>query len=175
MLPNPDQSNEQDLDNMLQLPSSKYFSASELNNFLNSSNCTNSSSMIHFNIRSLPKNFDQLNEHLSTFDKNIDIIAISETRLNDKSVSNIDLPHYDFFQDNSPTMAGGVALYISNHLKAKHRPDLNFEMQQVESCWVEFDTSKSTSTVIGCVYRHPHANLVEFTKQLEEIIKPTNN
>jgi hypothetical protein len=133
LLPNPDQSDEQDLDNMLQLPSSEYFSVSDLNNFLKSKNCTKSLSSIHFNIRSLQTIFDQLSDHLSTFDRIIDIIAISETRLNDKSVSDIDLPYYDLYQDNSPTMAGGVALYISKHLKAIHRPDLKLQMQSVES------------------------------------------
>lgn len=37
-----------------------------------------------------------------------------------------------FFTD-SPTNAGGAALYIANNLKAIPRPDIKFNMELVES------------------------------------------
>ena len=66
-------------------------------------------------------------------------------------------------------MAGGAALYVSNNLNAIHRPDIKFDMQQVESCWIELETN-SNPIIIGCVYRHPHANVEEFSTQMDDII-----
>ena len=39
------------------------------------------------------------------------VIAISETKLNPNSVSNVNLSNYKFFRNDSPTNAGGVGLY----------------------------------------------------------------
>ena len=43
------------------------------------------------------------------------ITAISETRLNENSVSSIELPHYYFFHHDSPTAAGGAGLNVSKN------------------------------------------------------------
>ena len=40
---------------------------------------------------------------------------------------------------DSPTNAGGAALYIANNLKAVPRPDIKFDVALVESCWAEID------------------------------------
>lgn len=44
-----------------------------------------------------------------------DVIAISETRLNSYSVSNIDLINYNFFHNDSPTATCGAGIYISKN------------------------------------------------------------
>ena len=45
-------------------------------------------------------------------------------------------------------------------------------MQLVESCWVEIDPCNGKApTLIGSIYRHPGANIEEFTKQLDDLIK----
>jgi len=44
-----------------------------------------------------------------------DILAISETKLNSRSIINIDITQYNFFHIDSETAAGGAALYISNN------------------------------------------------------------
>ena len=41
------------------------------------------------------------------------------------SVWNIELPHYHFFHRDSPTVAGGAELYVSENLKSIPRPDLS--------------------------------------------------
>ena len=42
-----------------------------------------------------------------------EIIAISETKLQEGNVNNIGIPGYVFLNFNSPTNAGGVGLYVS--------------------------------------------------------------
>ena len=175
LLPNPVHGDDQDLDNSLYLPSSKYYAASELNDNFKRHDNVKPFSCIHFNLRSLPKNFHELCANLATFENEFDIVAISETRLNDKTVVNTNIPGYDFFQDDSPTAAGGVGLYISKFLKASFRPDLKLKLQQVESCWVEFKTANKSSTIVGCIYKHPRANIEEFMVKLESILNEINN
>ena len=46
---------------------------------------------------------------------------------------------FNSFHTDSPTNAGGAALYIANNLKAVPRPDIKFDVALVESCWAEID------------------------------------
>lgn len=70
---------------------------------------------------------------------------------------------------------GGAAIYISKSLKSIPRPDIKFDMQLVESCWAEIDPCNGKAHVlIGCIYRHPSANIEEFTSQFDELIKRFN-
>jgi hypothetical protein len=49
-------------------------------------------------------------------------------------------------------------------------------MNQAESCWIEVESYKNNKNIItGCIYRHPHADLDNFSSQLEEMIKTFNH
>ena len=64
--------------------------------------------IIHFNIRSLQKNVQTLNNYLSQLDKQPDIIALSETKLHEGRIfANINLDDYKFNYVNSLTNACG--------------------------------------------------------------------
>jgi hypothetical protein len=53
-----------------------------------------------------------------------------------------------------------------------YRPDIKFKMPLVESCWCEIICGKNKPNIIvGCIYKHPTANLSDFTLELEGIIK----
>ena len=82
-------------------------------------------SLFHINACSLYKNFDDL-QHLNCT-KKIDIIAISETRIT-KQVSlsnNLNFNNYSFEFTPTDTFAGGILLYIANHLSYKCRNNLS--------------------------------------------------
>ena len=99
-------------------------------------------SILHCNIRSLSKNLNLLEELLCSLDSKLDILGITETKLGEKSISNVNIKGYNFFHTDSPTNAGGAALYtlcIANNLKAVPRPDIKFDIALVESCWAEID------------------------------------
>ena len=117
LLANPDKNDEADTDMMFINPHSDYFSLSKVNNELNNSKgkCI---SLFHCNIRSLTKNLTLLNDMLYSLDCRPDIIAITETQLNPNSTSNVDLSNYHLFHPDSPTLAGGTALYVSKNFKA---------------------------------------------------------
>ena len=57
----------------------------------------------------------------------------------EKSISNVNIEGYNFYHTDSPTNAGGAALYITSNLNAIPRPDIKFKMNLVESCCPEID------------------------------------
>ena len=174
LLPNPDKNDEADPDLMFINPQSDYYSISKMNNVLISRQ-GKGISLLHCNIRSLTKNLNLLNDMLYSLDSGLDVIAITETRLNPNSISNTELLNYNLFHVDSPTLAGGVAIYANKALKTIPRPDLKIDLPLVESCWIEIDPCNNNRYIlIGCIYRHPSAGMDEFTVKLEELIKESN-
>ena len=92
IITNPDKFDECDPDHILPLPSSDHKSLSEMNSTFGKAG-SNALTLFHCNIRSLPKNLSLLHDILYCLDSRSNIIAISETRLNKNSVSNIELTH----------------------------------------------------------------------------------
>ena len=74
-------------------------------------------SLFHINACSLSKNFDDV----------LDIVAVSETRINRKTslTSNINLQNYSFESTPTESNAGGTLLYIANFLPYKTCMDLS--------------------------------------------------
>ena len=78
-------------------------------------------SIFHCNIRSLAKNKPLLLGILSTVKTMPDIIAISESKINENTSANLNIPSYAFVNINSKTQAGVVAMYVSNDLEFSRR------------------------------------------------------
>ena len=110
---NPNKFDECDPDLMLNTPCSKYYSVRSFNKLLVNSDAK-SFSILYRNIRSLSKNLNLLEELLCSLDSKLDILGITETILGEKSISNSFF--YNFFHSDSPTNAGGAALYIAYNL-----------------------------------------------------------
>ena len=90
----------------------EYFSMSKLSNL--SFNLSKQDFFIlHFNVKSLPKSINKLDEFLNDFQRMPGAIAISETKLNSNNVSKIKIPNYNFLRSDSSKNAGGVGVYIS--------------------------------------------------------------
>ena len=82
-------------------------------------------SIFHCNIRSLEKNKSLLHDILCPVKTTPDIIAISESKINENTSANLNIPGYAFVNINSKTQAGGVGLYLSNDLEFSRRSDFN--------------------------------------------------
>ena len=66
--------------------------------------------------QSLPKNKDKVEEFFNGMSRIPDAIAISETKLNANSVTNVNIPNYTFLRKDSSTNAGGGwSLYKTKH------------------------------------------------------------
>ena len=150
---NTDFLNESDFDNAEGV--SKYYSMSDLNSVL-TSKAQNDLFILHLNIVSLVKYIDELKSTLSKTKVVPDIICLTETRLMDKKLvwqkKLIKIPNYDLFSYvNSPTTAGGVAIYthisISEYMKRK--PELRLDVPECETVFFEMDVPKKSKFLFG--------------------------
>ena len=87
--------------------------------------------MLHFNIRSLQKNFETFYESLQLLPTLPQIIGISETKINDTPLINIFIPNYMLLHANSTTRAGGVGLYILSSISLTYLVKINLVMLAV--------------------------------------------
>ena len=156
---------------MLNTPCSEYYSVCSFNKMLVNSD-PKSFSILHCDIRSLSKNLNLSEELLCSLDSKLDILGITETKLGEKSIFNVNIKGNDFFHTDSPTNAGGAAWYMANNLKAVLRPDIKFDVALVESCWAEIDAGwGKKKIIIGCIYKHPTCDLEQFRNQLRACLQ----
>ena len=67
--------------------------------------------ILHVNIKSLLRNLHRLEDLLLLIKYPPDVLCITETKIKNNPLRNITIPGYDFFHADSPTNAGGVAIY----------------------------------------------------------------
>ena len=120
--------------------------------FSSNFNLKDSLSIIHFNVRSLPRNFDAFHEFLCNQPYSPDIICVTESRLKTQPLLNIDIFGYTFVHTDSPTIAGGVAMYISNALQFSVLNNLQLTVNECENIWIKLHDS---NLIISTIYRHP--------------------
>ena len=129
---------------------------------------------ISSNIRSLQKNFDDLQEIIYSFKEKPHIICLSETKIKNNPMLNLSIPGYKFVNANSLTNAGSVGVYVS---EAFHFEIITFDFQYAgcEQLWIRIKCPNSDSVyVIGTIYRHPSTNTNDFTEFLNDIISQLN-
>ena len=114
----------------------------------------NSMLVVHINIVSLQKNFDNLKQSFSQFKRKVVVICLSETRLSDHNLSCCFLPGYRLFYCNSKTKAGRSAIYVSDVIKCKQL-SIKINTDRCEDVWVELTLYQNKSLTVGSVYRHP--------------------
>ena len=85
--------------------------------------------VLHLNIRSLPSNYNELKNLLTTlrqYKHEIDLILLCETFLTEKNKNCYPLEGYAFNQLNRSTRSGGgVCIYAKEQLKLNFRNDLS--------------------------------------------------
>ena len=120
--------------------------------FSSNSYVKDSLTIIHFNVRSLQKNFDAFHEFHCNQPCSPDIICVTETRLKNQPLLNIDVSGYTFVHIDSPTTAGGVAMYISSALQFSVITNLQLIVNECENIWMKLHDS---NIIITTIYRHP--------------------
>ena len=138
-------------------------------------------SLIHFNARSLKSNFQSIQETLKNISYSFDVIAISETWLDENSDEDIfSIEGFKLYHTYRTHKKGGVvALFVNNQLKCKILTKHSVvEDNLYESVFVELIFEKSKNIVLGCIYRAPGSNLDLFNDKLsilmEEVINNNN-
>ena len=95
----------------------------------------------------------------------LDVVAISETKFNSSSISNINIFNYKFLLNDSATCAGGVGLYIKKTLKFRLRDDLLLHLQDCKDLRLEIE-SKESNFILAVIYRNPKRELSLFNDKL---------
>ena len=123
------------------------------NNSSNLWNCKDSLILVHLNITSLHKNFDDLPEFVCLLPFKPNVICLSESRIY-QPLKNIQLQGYNFLNAKPGKKAGGVAVYLS--MKFNFTQLKSFQLYGTESIWLKTWPNNSTKLIlIGSVYWHP--------------------
>ena len=87
------------------------------------------------------------------------IICLSETRLKEQPLININIPGYSFIHTDPPTNAGGVAMYISTAIQHSILTDVQMDMNGCENIGIKI---KESNVIIGTIYRRSKNDLQKF-------------
>ena len=157
---------------LVQSPSSEYVTTSQFKAIVNSFP-EDSFSLLHMNIRSINKHFEELQLLLENpSQQSFSIIGLTETWLSQESNQPFALNGYDFVVNNRENRSGGgVALYISHNHKYVICHELNVMNEIVESLFLEIPLSGNKNILIGIIYRPPSSNPNLFLKYLSELMK----
>lgn len=136
----------------------------------------NNFSVVHINIRSLTKHYDQLVSMLSASGCSFDVIACSETWLNDRSYcDSFNLNGYKLYYKNRfGRMGGGVCLYVKSRFQANVCDNLALDDEQTDSLFVDISINATSNLIVGIVYRPPDVNPITFISKFEETLFDIN-
>ena len=111
--------------NRLQVDS-HYYTDDQFNRKCHTNAESDNFALIHYNCRSLAKNFTMIRDHITTLDSMFDVIALTETWLNDNDSDYFNLDGYELVScSRSSKKGGGVGLYIRNSMQHKYLPLLS--------------------------------------------------
>ena len=128
--------------------------------------------VIHFNIRNLSTNKDELETIISMMKRTPDVICLSETWLDSTSESLIKLDGYIGYNVIRDAPHGGVSVFVRDFIKSNFEPAFSFASAEVEICTVSISISNTNYTV-SSIYRprFKHDNIKEFRKVMEPILR----
>ena len=125
----------------------------------------NSLSIVHMNIRSISKNYDNFVVSLDSINLKFDVIAISESWLKNSTLD-IYFPGYISYHSIRPSRSGGgTALYIKNHLVSSLIIGTTVNSDDIECVFAEIRHNNG-KVVVGSIYRPPNGNVSIFQHEL---------
>ena len=156
----------------------EYHALSKLAHTIKTKNI-NELALIHFNVKSLPKNKSEIGSLLTQMLTLPEIIAISETKLNSSNkhfvdIKNCNLAHF-------LTNAGGVDIYIRKDFSYCINYNISVDNNDCESLFIEI-LNKSPNNkhqprrniIVGVIYRHPGHCYSAFQDKLCHVIQELN-
>ena len=163
----------------------RYYTTEEFNKHHNSNNSIPNVKILHNNIRSLDKHFNNIVAFINTLELP-DIIAFSE--IGKKNIPNrkkqLQKLGYSMRSEIPTKIRGGVALVFKDTIKVKKRKKLkikkpaNLRDLDIENLWYEINLPNIGPTVIGVCYKHPNSTkqgLQYFRDCLRKTMQTINN
>ena len=141
-----------------------YLMPGEFHNFLD--NSSDQFSVLHLNIRSIKKNFENFELFLNSINFTFSVICLLETWWDDLATiekSLYELPNYNSTrQARSDRKGGGVSIYIHKSLDFTVKPDLSINNNDIESLTIKILSNKKRNTLINALYRPPNGQIEPF-------------
>ena len=127
---------------------------------------SNSCSVAHLNIRSIPANFSAFLSFIDSLDHCFTVIGLSETWLNPSNVSTYGTCGYNHaYQTRCTSRSGGVSLFVSEKNVYSEMSEYCMVNDYIESLFVKI-TTNGVAFVIGVVYRSPNSKLLSSLMKL---------
>ena len=147
-----------------------YFTIDEFNDLSNDP--SESFAILHLNIHSIQLHIDEFRTFLSSLNYKFDIIALSETKLQEEPAVHISLSGYRTpIHTFTEASKGGVCLYISVDIDFKPRNDLKiYESKLIESLFIEIINKNESNAIVGVLYRHPSMDMDDFNEVKLELL-----
>ena len=153
---------------------SRYFSPHSFAETIKSKinqNHRNFISILHSNIRSLKRNFEQFHQHvLSELKVSFSVIGLTEIRIRDGACNeNLpSLPNYYFEYATPPLSAGGVGMFINSQLQ--YNVFERTSSSSYQALWIEIVDANKKKNICGVVYRK-HEKADDFLNYLSSSIE----
>ena len=132
-------------------------------------------SVMHFNSRSLNKNFTDIKDYLGLF-KKINIVTVSETWLDNEKLQKVEMEGYELFTSNRTNrVGGGVATYVDTAFRCSLVKNMTTVIDNILECvTVEIFFENAKNVMITTVYRTPGSCLDTFNATLDSMFGRVN-
>ena len=124
-----------------------YYSVDSFNDELGG-NSRNNFLMLHHNIRSFRKNFDEVSAFLSLLSHRFQVLVFSETWFDNDSVMEIS-GYKSYHSYRSGRVGGGVSVYVSDILRSTCVEELTLNGDIFETCCVKVNHNNEDIYVLG--------------------------
>ena len=139
-------------------------------------------SVIHMNIRSLPRHLHEFEAYLHCLEFDFTVIALSETWFTDSTAEMYGLTGYHHeIQYRKDRKGGGVSLLIKENIEYVTRNDLSEFNSHIESLFIELPASQFNQNkciIVGVIYRPPDTDVNVFNNTVADLLmklKTENN
>ena len=131
--------------------------------------------LLHYNIRSLPKHYDDFSNYISYQNINFDIIVLSETFLNNHNKDNYPIPGYNGTHlVRNHKRGGGVSIYVRNEFCNNVKIITSIGNDTIEALAIQINTKHTKQNIVG-IYRPPNSSRNDFICALNTLIQTRLN
>ena len=128
-----------------------------------------------FTLRSLAKNIESLEWFVAQFSAKPHIIMVSETWLNAHLSQSYEIKDYRFEHSAQIEWRGkGAGIFIHNSLQYNRRLDLESNICEFQSIFIELKNVDDRPMILGSVYRSPSYPALPFIEYLESMLNTIN-
>lgn len=155
----------------VQIDTKKY---NNLKDFLNSNKISSKRglSIIHFNIRSLRKHFDELLVYIETAEDSLDIVVLSETGKIDNT-EHFNIPNFNiYYNDSAINKCDGVIIYIKNSISTDVNVIQINDSKFLRTTFTVYNQMYNENITVGLTafYRSPSRKVSQYLNDLEDYL-----